>query len=178
MKMGKNASYVIAGMVVAAVAAVLLVYFVVYSQGRDSEIITQPRIMQEQAIEIVSDNLKNRYPNFNGSDLSLFASGRGQILVEEFLQTGLQLPLIYYHANGTQFRIDSETNSIINSCSPVRCSDFGGAAKNKLAYILEIDCKECGFQHYLVDAVAGTVVYHSPDPLPRNQSNQTLPPYA
>lgn len=177
MNVEKKTSYVIAG-VVAAAAGLLLLYFAVDSQKQATSIITEPGITQQQAIVIVSNDLKSRYPGFDGSDLSLFASGRGQILVEEFLQSGSQLPLIYYHSNGTQFRIDSNTNSIKNSCPPEECSDFGGAAKNKLVYVLEIDCEECGFQHYLVDAIAGSVTYHSPDPLPRNQTNQTSPPYA
>lgn len=181
MKANKNASYVIAG-IAAAAAGLLILYFAVFSPRPESEIITDPRITQEEAIDIVSNDLRNRYPGFEDSDLILFASGKPQS-VKEFLQSGSQLPLIYYHPNGTQFRIDSDTHTIKSSCPPDICSfDFEGRPKNKLVYVLEIDCQECGFQHYVVDAIDESVVYKSPNlsPPQRNQTNQnqTPPSYA
>ena len=162
---------------VAGAVIFLVIYLSLFSGKAEPEIITEPKISQLRAIEIVTNDLKVRYPSFDGSTLTIFVSSQGQVPIDKFQESGSQLELGYYHPNGTQFSINSTTHSIKNSCPPRICTfDFYGTAVGKLVYVLEVDCRECGFHIYAVDAVGGAIIYTSKDGTSQNQIGEIPPP--
>jgi len=85
----------------------------------------------------------------------------------------LQIPLIFFHANGTVYDINATDNSFKKRCDEpsLTClgGGFGWAAKDRLIYMAEITVTPQPEQfpsndyYYLVDAESGKIVWNSID---------------
>lgn len=130
-----------------------------------------PKITEKQGAQIVIDDIQ-KYSNATRNDVYLYASGNGYVALDKFFEQGMHLPLIFYHANGTVFRINVTDNTIISAC-PERVCDSTSEVVGKLVYLFDMDCGEgCGVGFYIVDAIRGEIAYTN---LPAKKPEITSP---
>jgi hypothetical protein len=134
---------------------------------------TVPRVSEEQAAQIVIEDIQSYSPNTKRNDIHLYSS-EGYLAIDRFFKEGKHLPLFYYHPiTATRFFINSTDNSIISAC-PERICDAKPELIGKLVYGFDMDCGEgCGVGAYYVDAIKGEVAYTN---LPGPKRPEMLPP--
>ena len=123
-------------------------------------ILDAPRLSQKQAIEILANTLDRNFQNFKIDQLYIYDIYGSQNLRLVNATYAMQLdrqviPLIFYHQNGTQIRINPTDNTVSGSCPPDVCRNnpmFVG----KLLYVIEADYD--GFEVYIIDAQSGRMI--------------------
>lgn len=157
------------------------------------EVPTQPEITQLEAITIIENEVRTELPEvqqvrlfyqnynftFQGYSDEEYIDYRRQMgwswdfeHVKQFPGL-LNIPLIYFHANGTVYNVNATGNSFEKRCDEpsLTClgGGFGQAVKDRLVYMAEIYVAPPPEQfpsadyYYLVDAESGNIVWNSID---------------
>lgn len=134
---------------------------------QNSITIPTARISQAQAIQIVENDLKNRFSDFNG--IRSIVYNDTYIPFSEFLAKNKELPLVYVHPNGTLIPIINGTHTFRGACLVAYgtyCAflpPFSLDYKSRLMYGLDISYERSSMNRgtpdfYAVDAVSGDIV--------------------
>ena len=198
--------------VLGLVATFILLYVAnIFSELKPvhSEIPTKSKISQLEALTIIEKDIRTKLPeirqvrltyldyNFTSqgySDPDYMDYRRGMSWSWNFDHVKkypelLDIPLIFFHANGTVYDINAVDNSVKKKCDEPSLTCLGGRqfAKDRLVYMAEIMVAPQPVQfpwadyYYLVDAESGKIVWDSIDyakntkPVPNvNFDNKTI----
>lgn len=144
----------------------LLLFVLLYyaATTAKSSILTKPRISEEQAANIVEEQLRGYYIDFKG--YSIYVGGEGYKPYPEFKARGEHLPLTFTSDNGTFFYVNNTTYEIYDSCvaEAFACrfsANYANESIGRLTYAFDLDVGSyCGGPEIvIVDAIDGKVLF-------------------
>lgn len=156
-----------------------------------SEIPTKSKISQLEALTIIEKDVRTKLPEIRQArltylDYNFTSQGYSDADYMDYRKSMsyswnfdhvkqypelLQIPLIFFHANGTVYDINAADNSVKKKCDEPSITCLGGRqfAKDRLVYMAEIVVAPQPVQfpfidyYYLVDAETGKIVWNSID---------------
>jgi hypothetical protein len=126
--------------------------------------IGKPKISQEQAIALVEDDLRAKYPDEFVKIILMEKPGNGYIPIEEFMQSKMQVRLIYIHPTGSLVFIDGANimpgyyceSGVYTYCG--FAPPFNLNSKGRLVYGIDFVWNSGQPDAYAVDSITGEIV--------------------